>query len=428
MEKKEGGARLARARDRGRGRARVRAPGRRDRRRVRCEHDVRGRHPHDRRAGPDRRRRSRARRNGSTCPASFRGSRCSRGSSRGCERAARRPARSVRPDFDVYRALVEGIPAILYIDSLDEWSTNCYTSPQAERLLGYTAEEWGTDARAVVRADPPGRRERGRWTRTAVERDGGTVLVRVPDVIAKDGRTGVDPRRGRRRLDDEGERRVLARESCIDITAQKEAEEKLRWSLEVLRRTIQQRRELAQRLESAQEEERRRIAADIHDDPIQVMSAVDLRMRHDGGARRTGGPRPHRHPAGDGAAIDRTAPVAAVRTAAGGARPRGVGGGPHAVPASTRSKETGWTFEIVGSTRVRARSRAAGHALPHGAGGGGQRPEARGRLARGGHGDHATATASRSGSPTTAAGSTPAGWTSPGPGTWGCRPWWSAPS
>ena len=44
------------------------------------------------------------------------------------------------PEFDVYRALVEGIPAILYIDSLDEWSTNWYTSPQAERLLGFTVE------------------------------------------------------------------------------------------------------------------------------------------------------------------------------------------------------------------------------------------------------------------------------------------------
>ena len=39
-----------------------------------------------------------------------------------------------------------------------------------------------------------------------------------------------------------------------------------------------ERRELAQKIETAQEEERRRIAADIHDDPIQVMSAVDLRL------------------------------------------------------------------------------------------------------------------------------------------------------
>ena len=61
MEKKEGGARLAAARDRGRGRARVRAPRRCHRWRVRCEHDERGRHADDRWAGSDRRRRSRAR-------------------------------------------------------------------------------------------------------------------------------------------------------------------------------------------------------------------------------------------------------------------------------------------------------------------------------------------------------------------------------
>jgi signal transduction histidine kinase len=53
----------------------------------------------------------------------------------------------------------------------------------------------------------------------------------------------------------------------------------LRWSLEVLRRTVQQRRQLSRRLEGAQEEERRRIAADIHDDSIQVMSAVDMRLQ-----------------------------------------------------------------------------------------------------------------------------------------------------
>jgi signal transduction histidine kinase len=79
-------------------------------------------------------------------------------------------------------------------------------------------------------------------------------------------------------LDEEGRPRHW-QGVMLDITAQKEAEEKLRWSLDVLRRTIQQRRELAQRLEHAQEEERRRIAADIHDDPIQVMSAVDLRLQ-----------------------------------------------------------------------------------------------------------------------------------------------------
>ena len=43
----------------------------------------------------------------------------------------------------------------------------------------------------------------------------------------------------------------------LDITERKEAEEKLRWSLEVLRRTLQQRRELAQRVQR-----RRRRSAD----------------------------------------------------------------------------------------------------------------------------------------------------------------------
>jgi len=65
----------------------------------------------------------------------------------------------------------------------------------------------------------------------------------------------------------------------FDITERKEAEQRQRWSLEVLRQTLQQRRELAQRLQHAQEAERRRIAADLHDDPIQVMSAVDMRLQ-----------------------------------------------------------------------------------------------------------------------------------------------------
>jgi signal transduction histidine kinase len=64
-----------------------------------------------------------------------------------------------------------------------------------------------------------------------------------------------------------------------DISETKRTEAKLRRSLDALRRTLEERRELLVRLESAQEEERRRIAADIHDDSIQVMSAADLRAQ-----------------------------------------------------------------------------------------------------------------------------------------------------
>ncbi|HXF57417.1 MAG TPA: ATP-binding protein [Actinomycetota bacterium] len=52
----------------------------------------------------------------------------------------------------------------------------------------------------------------------------------------------------------------------------------LRESLESLRRSNEQRRRLLERLVRAQEEERRRIAEDIHDDPIQAIAALGMRL------------------------------------------------------------------------------------------------------------------------------------------------------
>lgn len=180
-------------------------------------------------------------------------------------------------DFQAYRAMVEGIPAIVYLDRPDEFSTNFYMSPQAVELLGYTAEEWGSttefwvekihpdDVDAVMeenrRSNEVGDRFFAEYRMFA--KDGHLVWIRDEAVPV---------------LDDQG-RPMHWQGVMLDISAQKDAEDKLRWSLDVLRKTIQQRRELAQRLDHAQEEERRRIAADIHDDPIQVMSAVDLRLQ-----------------------------------------------------------------------------------------------------------------------------------------------------
>jgi signal transduction histidine kinase len=78
--------------------------------------------------------------------------------------------------------------------------------------------------------------------------------------------------------DNEG-RPMFWRGIMLDITEQKQVEDRLRKSLEVLRRTLDDRRRLLMRLEQAQEEERRRIAADIHDDSIQVISAADMRAQ-----------------------------------------------------------------------------------------------------------------------------------------------------
>src|SRR6266496_2408306 len=43
------------------------------------------------------------------------------------------------------RALIEHVPATVYIDRLDETGSNVYTSPQLEAELGYTVEEWVSD-------------------------------------------------------------------------------------------------------------------------------------------------------------------------------------------------------------------------------------------------------------------------------------------
>ena len=46
-------------------------------------------------------------------------------------------AESLREAHETYRHLVEGIPAVLYIDANDEASTNIFTSPQVEAMLGF---------------------------------------------------------------------------------------------------------------------------------------------------------------------------------------------------------------------------------------------------------------------------------------------------
>ncbi len=178
---------------------------------------------------------------------------------------------------DAYRMLVEGVPAVLYIDRPDEPSTNLYTSPQVVELLGFSVEEWRSDPDLWKRQLHPEDRERIMQAHETSNELGERFLEEYR-FTTRDGREvwirdeAVPVRNADRTL-------LYWRGVMLDITDRKQAEEKLRWSLEVLRRTLQQRRELAARLETAQEEERRRIAADIHDDPIQVMSAVDMRLQ-----------------------------------------------------------------------------------------------------------------------------------------------------
>lgn len=46
---------------------------------------------------------------------------------------------------DRYRSIVQHIPAVTYIDALDDAASTLYVSPQVEELLGYTPHEWMAD-------------------------------------------------------------------------------------------------------------------------------------------------------------------------------------------------------------------------------------------------------------------------------------------
>jgi PAS domain S-box-containing protein len=174
------------------------------------------------------------------------------------------------------QALVDHMPAVVYVESPDADPGKFYLSPQVERMFGYTVEEWTwTPGFWLDRLHPDDRylvEEEDEETDITHDRYVSEYRFRVHDGSWKwvhDEAVFVPSEDG------DG----FWQGFIFDITERKEAEARLRWSLEVLRRTLQQRRELAQRLQHAQEAERRRIAADLHDDPIQVMSAVDMRLQ-----------------------------------------------------------------------------------------------------------------------------------------------------
>jgi len=68
-------------------------------------------------------------------------------------------------------------------------------------------------------------------------------------------------------------------DGLMDTPDARSAEDRLRDTLERLRRIDNQRMHLLDRLMTAQEQERKRIAEDLHDDSVQAMVAVRLRLQ-----------------------------------------------------------------------------------------------------------------------------------------------------
>ena len=125
-----------------------------------------------------------------------------------------------------YRTLVEQLPLAVYIDRVDRWSSNIYTSPQIEPMLGYSVEEWADNKSLFVQMLHPEDRER---VLAALERahTTGDSLVVDYRLHARDGRV-VWVHDESRIVADVNTGEPVLQGYLLDVTARMEAEEQLR--------------------------------------------------------------------------------------------------------------------------------------------------------------------------------------------------------
>jgi len=165
-----------------------------------------------------------------------------------------------------YRALIEGIPAVVYEMGPDDERRTIYANPRVEQLLGYSREEWLDQPDIWIELLHPDDREtelaaHDRHTAT------GEPWSREYRLIAADGRIVWVHDQATLVRDPEGSA-VSWQGLMVDITAQKLAEERLRLSHDELEfrdltRTFQL--EEANELMSLEIAERRRIERELRD-------------------------------------------------------------------------------------------------------------------------------------------------------------------
>jgi PAS domain S-box-containing protein len=166
-----------------------------------------------------------------------------------------------------YRTLVESLPAATYVDAVD--GTPLYVSPQIADIYGCTAEEWMSDTKFWHRRVHPDDLEKvDSWYerhRLGGEEVSYEYRLRLPSgevhwvhdhVAAVRDADGVQ---------------VATQGVMVDITEHKHAAETVRAQDHRLR-------ELLEAMLRIGEQERQRIATELHDDTIQVMTAALLML------------------------------------------------------------------------------------------------------------------------------------------------------
>ena len=187
-----------------------------------------------------------------------------------------------------YRTIIENIPAAVYIQPADDTGALTYISPYTEKILGYPrkdltsgGENWISllhpDDRALVLAEDTRTNETGEPLRIEYRQrasDGRYVWIRQESVLVRD---------------EDGEP-LYWQGFLWDITDRKQAEEEIRRLNETLEQRVAVRtsqlaerearlRELLGKLVAAQEEERRRVAYEVHDGLAQMIVAVQQHLQ-----------------------------------------------------------------------------------------------------------------------------------------------------
>jgi PAS domain S-box-containing protein len=175
--------------------------------------------------------------------------------------------RAANADLEQFKALVETSPDFIAIADLD--GTVRYVNPHGRELVGLAP---GTDVatttitdyltpegiEASLHVEQPAVRQHGHWEGESTLRNlrGPATPVAIASFLMHDIHTG---------------------EPFGLATVQRDISERLA-SEAALRTLAEQREALLTRLVSAQDAERAQIAADVHDDPVQALAALDLRL------------------------------------------------------------------------------------------------------------------------------------------------------
>jgi PAS domain S-box-containing protein len=136
-----------------------------------------------------------------------------------------------------YRALVENLPLVTYIDHADETHHSVYISPQIETSLGYPREAWKDDEFFPSVLHPEDRE----WVLEEHRRAyGGRVGMTIEyRLVHRDGHP-VWFRDQMAIVHDESDGRVYAQGYMLDITERKESEERLREAEKRYRTLVEQ--------------------------------------------------------------------------------------------------------------------------------------------------------------------------------------------